>query len=214
MVLIWYIIGKSVNNIPRIESSMNQKLKQAGLFAILAVFTMSLTTSFVGDAEASPQSRGELTSEPIEPSIKAKNQAAATPEPEPETPRSESDPTRPAGGPVEPSSKAIRSAQALEKVTPEDVSPFLQQIAVNDPSTRADREFTVTGDVTTFTVVYTVENPSNIDLRNVEISVTSDTESVSAVMLGNYDKAHRSISVMIDAVDPASVNAKIIGFDI
>ncbi len=193
---------------------MNQKLKQVGLFAILAVFTISMTTSFVGNAEASPQSRGELTSEPIEPSIKAKNSAAATPEPEPETPRSESDPTRPAGGPVEPSSKAIRSAQALEKATPEDVSPFLHQIAVYDPSTRADREFTVTGDVTTFTVVYTVENPSNIDLRNVEISVTSDTESVSAVMLGNYDKAHRSISVMIDAVDPASVNAKIIGFDI
>ena len=193
---------------------MNQKLKQAGLFAILAVFTISLTTSFVGDAEATPQSRGKITNEPVEPSIKAKNSAQATPELEPETPRSESDATRPAGGPVEPASKAIRSAQALEKVTPEDVSPFLQQIAVHDTSTRADRNFTVTGDVTTFTVVYSVENPANIDLRNVEILVTSDTESVSAVMLGNYDKAHRSISVMIDAVDPASVNAKIIGFDI
>ncbi len=193
---------------------MNQKIKQAGLFAILAVFTMSLTTSFVGDTEASPQSRGEIKSEPVEPSIKAKNRAQATPEPEPETPRSESDPTRPAGGPVEPSSKAIRSAQALEKATPEDVSPFLQQIAVHDPNTRSDRDFTVTGDVTTFTVVYAVQNPSNIDLRNVEISVTSDTESVSAVMLGNYDKDHRSISVMIDAVDPATVNAEIVGFDI
>ncbi len=193
---------------------MNQKLKQAGLFAILAVFTMSLTTSIVGDAEASPQSRGELTSEPIEPSIKAQNKAAATPEVEPETPRSESDATRPAGGPVEPSSKAIRSAQALEKVTPEEVSPFLQQIAVHDFDTRADREFTVTGDVTSFTAVFTVENPSNIDLRNVEILVTSDTESVSAVMSGNYDKDHRSISVMIGAVDPASVNAEIVGFEI
>ncbi len=214
MVLIWLVIGKSVNNIPRSESSMNQKLKQAGLFAILAVFTISLTTSFVGDAEASPQSRGDVTSEPTEPSIKAKNRAAATPEPEPETPRSESNPTRPAGGPVEPSSKAKQSAEALEKATPEEVQPFLQQIAVHDPSTRADRNFTVTGDVTTFTVVYSIENPSNIDLRNVEISVTSDKESVSAVMSGNYDKDHRTISVMIDAVDPASVNAEIVGFDI
>ncbi len=31
---------------------MNQKLKQAGLFAILAVFTISMTTSFVGEADA------------------------------------------------------------------------------------------------------------------------------------------------------------------
>ncbi len=193
---------------------MNQKLKQVGLFAILAVFTISMTTSFVGNAEASPQSRGELTSEPIEPSIKAKNSAAATPEPEPETPRSESNPTRPAGGPVEPSSKAIRSAQALEKATPEEVQPFLQQIAVHDPNTKSGKDFIVTGDVTTFTVVYSIENPANIDLRNVEISVTSDKESVNAVMSGNYDKDHRTISVMIDAVDPASVNAKIIGFDI
>jgi len=193
---------------------MNQKLKQAGLFAILAVFTISLTTSFVGDAEASPQSRGDITSEPTEPSIKAKNRAQATPEPEPETPRSESDPTRPAGGPVEPSSKAIRSAQALEKATPEEVQPFLQQIAVHDPNTKSGKDFVVTGDVTSFTVVYSIENPANIDLRNVEILVTSDTESVSAVMLGNYDKDHRSISVMIGAVDPASVNAEILGLEI
>ncbi len=59
LVLIWFVVGKSVNYIRRGESSMNQKLKQAGLFAILAVFTISLTTSFVGDAEASPQSRGK-----------------------------------------------------------------------------------------------------------------------------------------------------------
>ncbi len=214
MVLIWFVVGKSVNYIRRGESSMNQKLKQAGLFAILAVFTISLTTSFVGDAEASPQSRGKITSEPTEPSIKAQQKANAEVETEPETPRSESNPTRPAGGPVEPSSKEIQRAQALEKATPEDVSPFLQQIAVHDPSTRADRNFTVTGDVTTFTAIFAVVNSANVDLTNVEILVTSETESVSAVMSGHYDKDHRTISVMIDAVDPASVNAEIVGFDI
>ncbi len=193
---------------------MNQKLKQAGLFAILAVFTISMTTSFVGDAEATPQSRGKITNESVEPSIKAQNSAAATPEVEPETPRSESDATRPAGGPVEPSSKAIRSAQALEKATPEEVSPFLQQMAVHDPTTKAGKDFVVTGDVKTFTAVFTVENPSNLDLRNVEILVTSDTESVTGKLLGKYDGDKRAISVMIDAVDPASVNAKIIGFEI
>jgi len=72
-------------------------------------------------------------------------------------------------------------------------------------------DFVVTGDVTTFKVVYSVLNPANIDLRNVEILVTSDTESVKAELRGNYDIKRSTVSVEIDAVDPASVNAKIIG---
>jgi len=122
---------------------MNQKIKQAGLFAILAVFTISLTTSFVGYAEASPQSRGDITSEPVKPSIKALQRAQVssfdpvntgdpeweTPEPsikaqqkanaeveiEPEAPRSESNQKRPAGETPEPSIKAKQRAQALDQ---------------------------------------------------------------------------------------------------
>ena len=154
---------------------MNQKLKQAGLFAILAVFTMSLTTSFVGDAEASPQSRGEVPSGTTELSVKAEHKA-----------------------------------QLLEKLKVE-ASISLQQIIVQDSATKAGKDFVVTGDATTFRVVYGVLNPANIDLRNVEILVTSDTESVKGELRGNYDKKHSVISVTIDAVDPASVNAKIIG---
>ena len=161
MVLIWFVVGNSVNYIRKNKSSMNQKLKQAGLFAILAVFTMSLTTSFVGDAEAL-------------------------------------------------SIKAEHKAQLLEKLKVE-ASPSLLQVIVHDPATKAGKDFVVTGDVTTFTAVYAVLNPANIDLRNVEILVTSDTESVKGELRGNYDKKHSVISVTIDAVDPASVNAKIIG---
>jgi len=91
---------------------MNQKLKQAGLFAILAVFTISMATSFVGDAEASPQSRGDITSEPVELSAKAQQLANAEVETKPEAPRSESDATRPAGETPEPSIKALQRAQA------------------------------------------------------------------------------------------------------
>ncbi len=192
---------------------MNQKLKQAGLFAILAVFTISMTTSFVGDAEATPQSRGDITNEPVEPSPKAQQRANAEVETEPEAPRSESNQKRPAGAPVESSGKAKQIAQAVEKFTVE-ASPSLQQIAVHEPTTKSGKDFVVTGDVTSFTVVYAVVNPANVDLRNVEILVISDTESVRGEMSGNYDEDHRSISVMIDAVDPASVNAKIIGFEI
>ncbi len=193
--------------------TMNQKLKQVGLFAILAVFTISMTTSFVGDAEASPQSRGKITSEPVEPSIKAQQKANAEVETEPEALRSESNQKRPAGAPVETSIKAQQRANAVPESATE-TSPWLQQISVHDRTTRSGSDFTVTGDATSFTAVFAVVNPANVDLRNVEILVTSDTESVSAVMSGNYDKDHRSISVMLDAVDPASVNAEIIGFEI
>ncbi len=64
---------------------MNQKLKQAGLFVILAVFTLSLTTSFVGNAEASPIDRG-LTFEIPEPSVKAQQKANVEVEVRPEFP--------------------------------------------------------------------------------------------------------------------------------
>ncbi len=91
---------------------MNQKLKQAGLFAILAVFTISMTTSFVGNAEASPQSRGDITSEPVELSVRAQQLANAAVEVKPEAPRSESDQNRPAGETPEPSIKAQQRAQS------------------------------------------------------------------------------------------------------
>ncbi len=142
---------------------MNQKLKQAGLFAILAVFSMSLTTSFVGDAEASSSK--------------------------------------------DPKFRAQQASLEVEALA----TPSLQQVTINDPATRPGTDFVVSGDVTTFKVVYAVINPANIDLRNVEILVTSDTESVKEVLRGNYDKKRSTISVEIDAVDPASVNAQIIG---
>jgi len=156
---------------------MNQKLKQAGLFAILAVFTMSLTTSFVGNAEAS---------------------------------------SVPEGGPVELSVKAEHKAQLLEELKVEG-SPSLVQVSVHDPATKSGTDFVVTGDVTTFRAIYTLVNPANIDVRNVEILVTSDTESVKGELddkIRNYDIKHSIFEVNIDAVDPASVNAKIIGLRI
>ena len=142
---------------------MNQKLKQVRLFAILAVFSMSLTTSFVGDAEASSSKDSKF-----------------------------------------------RAQQLLENTVVE-ISSSLQQVLIKDPNTRPGTDFVVSGDVTTFKVVYNVVNPANIDLSNVEILVTSDTESVKGELRGNYAKNHSVITIEIDAVDPASVNAEIIG---
>ncbi len=154
---------------------MNQKLKQAGLFAILAVFTISLTTSFVGDADASPLTR-EL------------------------------------------STKTKQSAQ----VTPEPVSLSLKQMELRDQT--GDHEvkgkkdgFVPRADdygLETFRAVYTIVNEGNGTVKNIEILVTSDTETVSGELQGNLDRKYSTITVMIKAVDPASINAEIVGFEI
>ena len=143
---------------------MNQKLKQVGLFAILAVFSMSLTTSFVGDAEAS-------------------------------------------------SSKDPKFRALIEELKTES-SPSLKLVLINDPATRPGTEFVVSEKITTFNVVYAVVNPTNADLRNVEILVTSDIESVNAELRGSHDGNRSIISFQIDAVDPASVSAQITGYEI
>ena len=143
---------------------MNQKLKQVGLFAILAVFSMSLTTGFVGDAEAS-------------------------------------------------SSKDPKFRALIEELKTES-SPSLKLVLINDPATRPGTEFVVSEKITTFKVVYAVVNPTNVDLRNVEILVTSDIESVKAELRGSHDGDRSIISFEIDAVDPASVNAQITGYEI
>ena len=143
---------------------MNQKLKQIGLFAILAVFSMSLTTSFVGDAEAS----------------------------------SSKDP----------------KFRALTEEIKIDSSPSLKLVFINDSATRPGTDFVVSEKITTFNVVYAVVNPTNADLRNVEILVTSDIESVNAELRGSHDGNRSIISFQIDAVDPASVSAQITGYEI
>ncbi len=163
MVLIWFVVGNSVNYIRNGKSSMNQKLKQAGLFAILAVFTMSLTTSFVGDAEASSSK--------------------------------------------DPKFRAQQASLEVEALA----TPSLLQVIVQDLNTRPGTDFVVTGDVTTFKVVYAVLNSADIDLENVEILVTSDTESVKGEQEKSTNTKFSTVTVEIDAVDPASVNAKIIG---
>jgi len=188
---------------------MNQKLKQAGLFAILAVFSMSLTTSFVGNDEAFA-TRADVPSQPTEGHPKAQQRADVEVEVKAEAPRSSSDATRPAGESTEGHFKAQQREQLQEKLKVEAL-PSLSQVIISDPATRPGTDFVITGDETTFRVVYAVVNPADIDLRNVEILVTSDTESVKGQLFGDYDQKNSIISVMIDAIDPASVNAKIIG---
>jgi len=59
-----------------------------------------------------------------------------------------------------------------------------------------------------------VVNSGDGDVRNVEILVSSDTETVSATLQGFLDAKHSIIAVEIKAVDPASINAEIVSFQI
>ncbi len=66
----------------------------------------------------------------------------------------------------------------------------------------------------TFRAVYKVQNAGDSDVRNVEILVSSDTETIQETLLGNLDPKHSVISVMIKAVDPSSISADIVSFQV
>ena len=187
---------------------MNQKLKQVGLFTILAVFSMSLTTSFGGNDEAFA-TQADLPSQPTEGNPKAEGRDNAFGnDAKSEVSKSSSDPRRPASGPTEGNPKAHQEELKV------DSSPSLKLVVISDPATRPGTDFVVSEKITTFNVVYAIVNPTNVDLRNVEILVTSDIESVKAELRGSHDGDRSIISFEIDAVDPASVSAQITGYEI
>ncbi len=69
-------------------------------------------------------------------------------------------------------------------------------------------------DATTFKVLYRVINAVDSDVQNVEISVSSDTQTVSGELPGDLHPTRNSIiSVLIKAHDPASISAEIVDFD-
>ena len=65
----------------------------------------------------------------------------------------------------------------------------------------------------TYQVVYRVLNAVDSDVRNIEISVSSDTQTVSGELQGDLEIKRSTISVLIQAHDPASISAEIADFD-
>lgn len=70
----------------------------------------------------------------------------------------------------------------------------------------------VDSDATTYHVVYRVQNDGVTDVKNVMISVSSDVESVDEKLSGWLDVRHSVITVLVKAMDPSSIDVKIIGF--
>ena len=69
-------------------------------------------------------------------------------------------------------------------------------------------------DEKTYQVVYRIQNDGTTNVNNIMISVHSDTETVDGKLSGWLDPKHSSITVLIKAVDPVLIDAKIIGYQI
>jgi len=160
---------------------MNKKLKNVGLLAILSLVTVALSTSYIGEAEASGPSSGSKAagSEPVHQGKTAPTAQGVTPGVELSIVEVEQ---RGGASPAQTSYKGFNEAQY---------------------------------DTTqTFRALYKVQNAGDGDVRNVKILVSSDTETIQETLQGNLDPKHSVISVMIKAVNPSSITADIVDFQI
>ena len=69
-------------------------------------------------------------------------------------------------------------------------------------------------DSVTYQVVYYVSNSGETDVKNIKISVQSDTETVDAELSGKLAPRSSTITVFVEASDPSSITAKIVGFEV
>ncbi len=117
---------------------------------------------------------------------------------------------------------AVEKLKVLNAVQ-EQPTAELSLVQVFEP--KETQSFTVTAvnqyvqktaddDAKTYQVLYRVLNAVDSDVRNIEISVSSDIHTVSGELPGNLHPTRNSIiSVMIQAHDPASISAEIVDFD-
>ncbi len=116
---------------------------------------------------------------------------------------------------------AIEKLKQLNAV-PEQPTAELSLVQVFEPKESTTTQIPTKGfvprsaddDATTFKVLYRVINAVDSDVQNVEISVSSDTQTVSGELPGDLHPTRNSIiSVLIKAHDPASIGAEIVDFD-
>ena len=115
-------------------------------------------------------------------------------------------------------------AEAEERANPTiaepDVDLELKQTSEPtkaDTSTKTTKGFTpktVEDNAESYRVVYQVLSFGKDNVKNVEIQIESDIGSVTEKILGNWDIKRSSISVVIKALDPNSINAELIGYQV
>ena len=80
---------------------------------------------------------------------------------------------------------------------------------------KTERYSSESSDSVTYRVVYSVSNSGETDVKNVMISVQSDTETVDAELIKSKSGRNSSvITVFVDAIDPSSISGKIVGFQV
>ena len=111
----------------------------------------------------------------------------------------------------------LSAQEAAPELTAElSLVQVIEPQETNNSATQTTKGFvpkSADNDAKTFSVVYRVVNAADSDVQNVEISVSSDTETVIEELQGNLAPKHSVVSVMIKATDPASINAEIVDFD-
>jgi len=99
-----------------------------------------------------------------------------------------------------------------------DVNLTLKQVFEPQESdlnpVKGERYSSQSSDSVTYQVVYSVYNSGETDVKNVMISVHSDMETVDSTLSGNLSPRSSTITVFVEANDPASISAKIIGFEV
>ena len=109
---------------------------------------------------------------------------------------------------------AIEKLKQLNAV-PEQPTAELSLVQVFEPKETTATQIPTKGfvprsaddDATTFQVLYRVINAVDSNVQNVEISVSSDTQTVSGELPGDLHPTRNSIiSVLIKAHDPASIS--------
>jgi len=178
---------------------MNQITKYIGLLAILPLVMVAIAPNLIGEVDA--RGAQDIPFDPVSKDAPGHQGAQTSTIPEHST----------------------RGAQAQEaepvslSLIPIELRDDTRQQNKADVAQKTTKGFVPKGDdfgIETFRTIYVIANEGGGDVRNVEIQVTSDFETVQAKLLGNLDSKHSTVTVMIKAVDPASINAEILGFEI
>jgi len=94
------------------------------------------------------------------------------------------------------------------------ITQVLEPQKSTESSVKASRPAQESSDSVTYRVVYKITNFGETDVKNVMISVQSDTETVDAELLGKSGRNSSLITVFVEAFDPSSISGKIVGFQV
>jgi len=99
-----------------------------------------------------------------------------------------------------------------------DVDLTIKQVSEPQESDETSVETTrytqESSDSVTYRVVYKIDNFGETDVKNIMISVQSDTETVDAELPGKLQERRSLITVFVEASDPSSITGKIVGFQV